>query len=107
MKKKVHFIGICGKGMSALAIMMKQTGWAISGSDEGFYNPGVIYDLLKKHKINFNEKYAKGNIPKDTILIVIGKHAKLVPETNDEVKEAFASGIKIQSMPQALGDLAL
>jgi len=105
--KKIHLIGICGKGMSALAIMMQQKGWKITGSDEGFYNPGVIYDLLKKHKINFNEKYSKDNIPKDADLIIIGKHTKLVPEKNEEVQKAFSSGIKIQSLPEALGDLTI
>ena len=37
--KKVHLIGICGKGMSALAIMLKQKGYVVTGSDEGFYDP--------------------------------------------------------------------
>ena len=102
--KKVHLIGICGKGMSALAFMLKQKGYKISGSDEGFYDP--VASLLKKNKINFTPNYSPSNIPKNADLIVIGKHAGLTPEENKEVAAAFKSGIKIQSLPEVLGDLS-
>src|SRR5882672_10219723 len=104
IKKKVHLIGICGKGMSALAFLLKQKGYIISGSDEGFYDP--IASLLKKNGIKFTPFYSPSNIPKDVNLIIIGNHAKLTPEENKEVKEAFSSGIKIQSLPETLGELA-
>lgn len=102
--KKIHFIGICGKGMSALALMYKQSGWKVSGSDEGFYDP--VASMLKKNKINFTPEYNPKNIPKDANLIIIGKHAKLIPEENEEVNFAFNSSIKIKSLPEALGELA-
>jgi len=102
--KKAHLIGICGKGMSALAFMLKQKGFIISGSDEGFYNP--IADLLKKNGIKFTPNYSPFNIPKDADLIIIGKHARLTPEENEEVRAAFKSGIRIQSLPEVLGELA-
>ncbi|MBU0999091.1 hypothetical protein KKG24_02160 [Patescibacteria group bacterium] len=102
--KKVHLVGICGKGMSALAFILKQKGVKISGSDEGFYDP--IAGLLKKNGIKFSPFYSPANIPKDSDLIVIGKHTKLIPEENKEVKAAFKSGIKIQSLGEALGELS-
>jgi len=34
---KAHFIGIAGKGMSAVALLLRQMGVRITGSDEGFY----------------------------------------------------------------------
>ena len=74
--------------MSALAVLYKEAGYTVSGSDHGFYEP--ILGYLKKKKINFYKKYAKKNIPKDISLIVIGKHAKLTREENEEVKQAFA-----------------
>lgn len=101
--KKVHLIGICGKGMSGLAIMLKQKGYIVSGSDEGFYEP--VAGLLKKNKIKIKTPHKKENIPFDADFIIIGKHAKLVPETNPEVREAFTSGIPIKSLPEAIGDL--
>ncbi len=32
--------------MSALALMLKELGWEVTGSDEGFYDP--VATLLKK-----------------------------------------------------------
>jgi UDP-N-acetylmuramate: L-alanyl-gamma-D-glutamyl-meso-diaminopimelate ligase len=102
-KLKVHLIGICGKGMSALALLLKQKGFEVTGSDERFYDP--VASLLVKHKIKILTPHKAKNIPPDADLIVIGRHAKLAQEINEEAKHAFQSGIKIQSMPEALGDL--
>jgi len=102
--KKAHLIGICGKGMSGLALLLKQKGYKITGSDEGFYDP--VASLLKKNGIKFTPFHSPSNIPKDANLIVIGKHAKLSLEENEEVKTAFRSGIEIQSLPETLGELA-
>ncbi len=37
--KKVHFIGVCGVGTSALAIAFHNAGFIVSGSDKGFFPP--------------------------------------------------------------------
>ena len=62
---KAHFIGIAGKGMSATALLLRQMGVRITGSDEGFYPP--VSDYLKQEKIAFAEGYRKENIPDDEI----------------------------------------
>lgn len=49
--KHIHFIGICGVGMSALAILWKKKGWHVTGSDSGFFPP--ISTHLEKNKIEF------------------------------------------------------
>ncbi len=100
---KAHFIGICGAGMSAVAKLLKESGWEISGSDEGFYPPISTY--LEHNNLPCTPHYSVDNIPKDAAIIVIGKHAKLVPEENDEVRAAFASGIPIKSFPEVLNQL--
>src|SRR3989344_1249071 len=102
--KKVHLIGISGKGMSALAIMMKEKGFHASGSDAGAYDP--VKSLLKKEGIKFFTSYSAKNIPKDADRIVIGKHAGLTLEENEEVRAAFKSGIRVASLPEALGQLS-
>jgi UDP-N-acetylmuramate: L-alanyl-gamma-D-glutamyl-meso-diaminopimelate ligase len=101
--KKAHFIGISGKGMSAVALLLREAGWQISGSDEGFYPP--VSDYLVQAGIGFARGYAKDNIPADADLIVIGKNAKLVPESNEEVKAAFDSGKPVKSFPDVLEEL--
>ena len=38
-QKHIHFIGICGVAMSALAIAYHKKGYKVTGSDKGFYPP--------------------------------------------------------------------
>ncbi len=105
--KKAHFIGIAGKGMSAVALLLRQAGVEITGSDEGFYPP--VSDYLAAANIPFNNGYKKEHIPEDADIIVIGKNAKLVKESNEEVAAAFeyqkTRGTKILSFPDVLNEL--
>jgi UDP-N-acetylmuramate: L-alanyl-gamma-D-glutamyl-meso-diaminopimelate ligase len=100
---KAHFIGIAGKGMSAVALLLRQMGVRISGSDEGFYPP--VSDYLKNEKIAFASGYRKENLPDDADVIVIGKNAKLVPESNDEVRAAVESGKPVRSFADLLQEM--
>ncbi|MDB5225291.1 MAG: UDP-N-acetylmuramate--L-alanyl-gamma-D-glutamyl-meso-diaminopimelate ligase [Candidatus Adlerbacteria bacterium] len=90
--------------MSAVALLLREAGWEISGSDEGFYPP--VSDYLEQAGIAFAHGYKKENIPTDATLIVIGKNAKLVPESNEEVKAAFDSGLPIKSFADILEELS-
>ncbi|MAF59717.1 MAG: Mur ligase family protein [Candidatus Pacebacteria bacterium] len=101
--KKAHFIGIAGVGMGSTALLLRDSGWEITGSDVGFYPPMSTH--LKDAGINFKEGYSKENIPKDADLIVMGKQAKLSPDTNEEARAAIDSGIEIKSFAQVLGKL--
>lgn len=104
MAKKAHLIGICGAGMSAVAHLLKAQGYEVSGSDEGFYPP--VSDYLEKLQIPCITGYRRGNIPPEVDLIVIGKNAKLIPETNPEVAEALNEHREIvKSFPEVLRDL--
>lgn len=100
---KYHFIGICGAGMSAVAKLLVDKGESVTGSDEGFYPP--ISDYLVEHKIPCTTPFSPNNIPEDVDYIVIGKHAKLIPEENEEVEAAFDRGVPILSFPQVLDTL--
>ena len=104
MAKTVHFIGIAGAGMSAVAKLLKDSGVTITGSDENAYPP--ISDFLDENGIRYATPYAAHNIPADVDLFVIGKNAKLVPETNVEVAAAVASGKRIASFPEVLREHA-
>lgn len=105
--KKAHFIGIAGKGMSAVALLLREAGVEVTGSDEGFYPP--VSDYLAQAGIVFANVYKKENIPADADVIVIGKNAKLVPENNEEVAAAFdyqkTLGKKVLSFPDVLHEL--
>lgn len=99
--RKAHFIGIGGVGMSATAILLRDLGVAVSGSDEAVYPP--ISDVLAREKLDVRTPYDPANIPSDADVIVIGKNARLVPETNAEVAEAFARSAPILSFADVLG----
>jgi UDP-N-acetylmuramate: L-alanyl-gamma-D-glutamyl-meso-diaminopimelate ligase len=101
---KYHFIGMCGKAMGTLAVMIQNTGNTVTGSDEGFYEPMLSY--LQKNNINFYTGHSASNIPHDVDCIVIGKHAKLTPDKNPEVAEAFLNyKDKVFSLPEIMHDL--
>lgn len=102
--KKAHFIGIGGVGMSATAKLLKDLGIQVCGSDEEVYPP--ISTFLEREELSYKTPYAASNIPADADIIVVGKNAKLVPETNEEVQSAFQSGKPIFSFPQILSELA-
>jgi len=102
-QKKIHFIGICGVGMSALAVMLKEQGNTISGSDDGFYEPTASY--LKDNGIAVLSPHKKENIPKSVDIIVIGRHSKLNAEENEEVRFALTTPKKIKSFPEILSEI--
>jgi UDP-N-acetylmuramate: L-alanyl-gamma-D-glutamyl-meso-diaminopimelate ligase len=89
--------------MSATALLLRQMGVRITGSDEGFYPP--VSDYLRNEKIPFAAGYRKENIPDDADVIVIGKNAKLVPESNEEVRAAMDSGKPVRSFADLLHDM--
>jgi UDP-N-acetylmuramate: L-alanyl-gamma-D-glutamyl-meso-diaminopimelate ligase len=91
--------------MSATALLLRQMGVRITGSDEGFYPP--VSDYLKAERIPFAEGYRKENIPDDADVIVIGKNAKLQADSNDEVRAAMASGKPVRSFADLLHDMTV
>jgi len=48
--KHIHFIGICGVAMSALALAMKKAGHTVTGSDKGIYPP---IQLIKESGVDY------------------------------------------------------
>ena len=83
-----HFIGIKGSGMSSLAIIMKQLGFNVQGSDYGKHY--FTEENLIKNKIKILE-FNKENI-KDNMIIIKGN---TFDETNEEIKEAINKNLKI------------
>lgn len=97
--KKIYFIGIEGAGTSALAVMYKNLGYEVLGSDDGDH---FYIDALKKNKIKTFGSYNKENLP-DNIYKVV--HTTAIKEDNPEFQEAKNRGLEIKSYPEALADL--
>jgi len=96
----VHFVGIGGIGVSALAQYYISKGHKVSGSD--LNSSEITRSLEKKGAEIFIGKQKKENVPQETGLLV---YTPAVGEEHPEIKAAKDLGIKIRSYPQALGDL--
>ena len=95
--KKVHLIGICGTAMAALASMLKDTGWSVSGSDAAAYPP--MSDLLRERGIKVQSGYVAERIEPDLDLVVVGNVAA---RSNVEAVRAEELGLDRRSLPETL-----
>lgn len=95
---KIHFIGIGGIGMSALAMLAKSRGFKVSGSDEV---KSEITDNLAKKGIKIHIGHTKKNIAPDCSFVVYTLAAE---KDNQERKAAQKLKIKQMSYPEVLGE---
>ncbi|MCO4743955.1 MAG: UDP-N-acetylmuramate:L-alanyl-gamma-D-glutamyl-meso-diaminopimelate ligase [Proteobacteria bacterium] len=96
--KTIHIIGIAGTAMGALAGMLKDAGYTVTGSDTGCYPPMSTYleGLGIEVMIGFNAS----NLDHKPDLVVVGN---VVREIYDEAQALLASDIPYCSLPQILG----
>lgn len=95
--KRVHFVGIGGIGVSALAKLCLARGIAVSGSD--LRSSAVTEDLARR-----GAKVSVGSLlPEDADLLV---YSPAVPESDPERVEAARRGVRQLSYPEALGELS-
>lgn len=99
-KLKIHFIGIGGIGVSALARYYLAKGHEISGSDLNFSE--ITFALKKLGAKIFIGKHKEKNIPKNVDLVI---YSPAIEEKNPELKRAKKLKIKTLSYPEALGEL--
>jgi len=96
---KIHFIGICGYIMSAMAVMLKQMGNEVSGSDQNAYPP--VTDVIDRAQIKRFENHSPANLGNPD-LVVIGNH---IQEDNIEAKEAIKRKLNVVSLPELIGKI--
>ena len=95
--RKIHLIAVCGTAMGALASMLKDMGYAVTGSDQNVYPP-MSHFLLQKG-IVLKEGFSGDNIRYEPDLVVVGN---AVLRENPEVEMMNRMGIPYCSMPQAV-----
>jgi UDP-N-acetylmuramate: L-alanyl-gamma-D-glutamyl-meso-diaminopimelate ligase len=88
---------VCGTGMGALACMLKDLGFEITGSDQMIYPP--MSHFLDKKGIGIFDGYKKENVSYGPDLVIVGN---AVSRDNPEVEEMHRMGLRYCSMPQAL-----
>jgi len=98
-EKRIHLIGICGTAMAALAGMLKQRGYQVSGSDSAAYPP--MSDFLAALNIPVAPGYAEENLKPAPDLVVVGN---AISRGNPEIEYVLDNRLPLRSLPQVLHD---
>lgn len=105
--KHVHFIGICGVAMSAVATALWQRGVKVTGSDSGFFPP------VSTHLTNLGIPYYPGFHPEKMVapenggapdFVIVGN---AIGTQNAELLYCKEHGIRIMSYPEAAGEFLI
>ncbi len=98
----IHILGICGTFMGGLALIARQLGYRVSGSDQNVYPP--MSTQLKEQGIQLMNGYKAENLDCDPDLVVIGN---ALSRGNPEVEAVLNRGYRYLSGPQWLSEHVL
>lgn len=98
-KKKVHFIGIGGISMSAIALILLKNGFTVSGSD---ISENENVKELEEKGIKVYVGHKKENIQADLDIVV---YSKAIHDDNEEIIEAKNKNILLMSRSEILGQI--
>ena len=96
--KRVHFVGIGGSGMSAIAKVLLESGYAVSGSDQVL---SPMAQALADLGAVVHEGHAAENVGEAETVII----SSAVPPENVEVEAARQRGIPVLKRADFLGQL--
>jgi UDP-N-acetylmuramate: L-alanyl-gamma-D-glutamyl-meso-diaminopimelate ligase len=100
--KSVHFSGIGGTAMAAVAAAMRDKGFAVTGSDYNVYPP--MSTFLAAKKIEVMPGYAETNLARKPDLVVIGN---ALSRGNAEVEAVLDHKMRYCSLPELLKEFFL
>jgi len=95
----LHILGICGTLMGSIALLAREQGLIVTGSDENVYPP--MSTQLADAGIEVRSPYSAENIPDDVDLVMIG-NANL-PRGNVAVEYVLDKGLPYISGAEWLG----
>ncbi|MBT5222785.1 MAG: UDP-N-acetylmuramate:L-alanyl-gamma-D-glutamyl-meso-diaminopimelate ligase [Gammaproteobacteria bacterium] len=98
----IHILGICGTFMGGLALIARELGHTVSGSDQNVYPP--MSTQLAEQGIQLMQGYKAENLDSKPDLVVIGN---AMSRGNPEVEAVLNQGLKYTSGPQWLADYVL
>ena len=98
MKNNVFFVGIGGTGLSAIARLLKEKGYMVSGSDQEISSSAR--DLISDGITVF-----KGHEASHITNIDLVIRSSAIQETNPEVQAAIKAGIPVYKRSDILGEL--
>jgi UDP-N-acetylmuramate: L-alanyl-gamma-D-glutamyl-meso-diaminopimelate ligase len=98
----IHILGICGTFMGGLALLARELGYSVSGSDANVYPP--MSTQLQAQGISLCEGYEPAHLDPAPDLVVIGN---ALSRGNPAVEYVLAQGIPYVSGPQWLAEEVL
>jgi UDP-N-acetylmuramate--alanine ligase len=96
--KHIHFIGIGGTGLSAIATVLLEQGYTVSGSDLTESN---LFDAVKKAGGSVTLGHRAENIAGADLVV----RSSAIPENNVEVQAALAAEIPVLKRSEFLGQM--
>ncbi|PVZ65470.1 UDP-N-acetylmuramate:L-alanyl-gamma-D-glutamyl-meso-diaminopimelate ligase [Pelagibaculum spongiae] len=99
---RIHILGICGTFMGGLAVLAKQLGHEVSGSDAGVWPP--MSTMLESQGIELMSGYKPEHLDPEPDLVIIGN---ALSRGNPAVEYVLERGIRYISGPQWLSETVL
>lgn len=99
---RIHILGICGTFMGGLAMLARQLGHEVTGSDANVYPP--MSTLLEKQGIELIQGYDASQLDPQPDLVIIGN---AMTRGNPCVEAVLEKNIPYMSGPQWLHDFVL
>ncbi|MEQ1566838.1 MAG: UDP-N-acetylmuramate:L-alanyl-gamma-D-glutamyl-meso-diaminopimelate ligase [Myxococcota bacterium] len=100
--RSIHVMGIGGTAMAALAGMLVDAGYSVTGSDTNVYPP--MSDYLASLKIPVMKGYVASNLDRRPDLVVVGN---VIRAEYEEAQAMLERDLPYCSFPEALGALFL
>ena len=97
--RRLHFVGVGGAGMSGLALVARQLGAAVTGSDQA---ESAYLPRLRAAGIEPAIGHASENVPAGAELVV----STAIPEDNPELAAARSQGARVLHRGELLGELS-
>ncbi|HIB78113.1 MAG TPA: UDP-N-acetylmuramate:L-alanyl-gamma-D-glutamyl-meso-diaminopimelate ligase, partial [Flavobacteriales bacterium] len=98
----LHILGICGTFMGGVALLARQAGFSVSGSDQQVYPP--MSTQLEEQGIQLTMGYQAEQLDADPSCVVIGN---ALSRGNEAVEAVLNRGLSYTSGPQWLYDSVL
>lgn len=98
----IHILGICGTFMGGLALIARELGYTVSGSDQNVYPP--MSTQLEEQGIRLMNGYQAENLDCKPDLVVVGN---AMSRGNPEVEAVLNLGLPYISGPQWLAEHVL
>jgi len=99
--QSIHLIAVCGTAMGALACMLKDRGFQVTGSDANVYPP--MSRFLQEKNIAAMTGFDASHLEHQPDLVVVGN---AVSRDNPEAAAVERMGLAYCSMPQAVNRFA-